>query len=99
MTAYHHHMHALDNLKIQANKTAHREFVDHEVIWSWTDDIHPESPEGDRLAEIGRGKGTGTGNFVRSLKLGDVVTVWGKARFGGWRNNVESVKVEIYWAI
>ncbi|KAJ0343449.1 hypothetical protein COL154_011283 [Colletotrichum chrysophilum] len=99
MTAYHHHMHALDNLKIQANKTAHREFVDHEVIWSWTDDIHPDSPEGDRLAEIGRGKGTGTGNFVRSLKLGDVVTVWGKARFGGWRNNVESVKVEIYWAI
>ncbi|KAF6792649.1 hypothetical protein CMUS01_16143, partial [Colletotrichum musicola] len=57
------------------------------------------SPEADRLVDFGRGRGTGTGRFVRSLKLGDVVTVWGKARFGGWTNNVEFVKVEIYWAI
>ncbi|KAF9879501.1 hypothetical protein CkaCkLH20_03044 [Colletotrichum karsti] len=97
--AYHHHVHPLENLKIQSNKTAHRDFLDHEVVWSWTDDIHPESPEGDHLSEIGRGRGTGTGRFVRSLKLGDVVTVWGKARFGGWCNYVESVKVEIYWAV
>ncbi|KAJ0295904.1 hypothetical protein COL516b_012150 [Colletotrichum fioriniae] len=97
--AYSHGMHPLENLKIQTNKTANRDFMDHEVVWSWTDDIHPESPEADRLAEIGRGKGTGTGKFVRNLKLGDVVTVWGKARFGGWANYVESVKVEIYWAV
>ncbi|KAJ0159628.1 hypothetical protein CTA2_9378 [Colletotrichum tanaceti] len=96
--AYHHSMHPLDNLKIQNNKTAHKEFMDHEVVWSWTDDIHPDSPEADRLVTIGRGRGTGTGKFVRSLKLGDVVTVWGKARFGGWANCVESVQVEIYWA-
>ncbi|KZL83899.1 hypothetical protein CI238_07019 [Colletotrichum incanum] len=97
--AYHHNMHPLENLKIQTNKTANREFMDHEVVWSWTDDIHPDSPEADRLVEMGRGRGTGTGKFVRSLKLGDVVTVWGKARFGGWANYIESVKVEIYWAI
>ncbi|GKT42540.1 uncharacterized protein ColSpa_02721 [Colletotrichum spaethianum] len=97
--AYHHNMHPLENLKIQTNKTAHREFMDHEVVWSWTDDIHPDSPEADRLVEMGRGRGTGTGKFVRSLKLGDVVTVWGKARFGGWANYIESVKVEIYWAV
>ncbi|KAL0937483.1 uncharacterized protein CTRU02_207214 [Colletotrichum truncatum] len=97
--AYHHHVKPLENLKIQANKTATREFLNHEVIWSWTDNIHPESTEGDHLEEIGRGRGTGSGRFVRSLKLGDVVTVWGKARFGGWCNHVESVKVEIYWAI
>ncbi|KAK6224264.1 hypothetical protein QIS74_02591 [Colletotrichum tabaci] len=96
--AYHHSLHPLDNLKILNNRTAHKEFMDHEVVWSWTDDIHPDSPEADRLVEIGRGRGTGTGKFVRSLKLGDVITVWGKARFGGWANVVESVKVEIYWA-
>ncbi|KAF6837411.1 hypothetical protein CPLU01_03035 [Colletotrichum plurivorum] len=97
--AYHHHVAALENLKIQANKTAHKHWLEHEVVWSWTDDTHPESPEADRLVDIGRGRGTGTGRFVRSLKLGDVVTVWGKARFGGWTNNIEFVKVEIYWAI
>ncbi|KAK1701181.1 hypothetical protein BDP55DRAFT_625426 [Colletotrichum godetiae] len=97
--AYSHDLQPLENLKIQTNKTANRDFMDHEVVWSWTDDIHPESPDADRLAEIGRGKGTGTGQFVRKLKLGDVVTVWGKARFGGWANYVESVKVEIYWAV
>ncbi|KAK1985387.1 hypothetical protein LZ30DRAFT_809849 [Colletotrichum cereale] len=97
--AYHHHMHPLENLKIQNNKTAQNQFQDHEVVWSWSDDIHPESPEADRLVEMGRGRGTGTGKFVRSLKLGDVITVWGKARFGGWVNHIESVKVEIYWAV
>ncbi|KXH41680.1 hypothetical protein CSAL01_09931 [Colletotrichum salicis] len=97
--AYSHGLQPLENLKIQTNKTANRDFMDHEVVWSWTDEIHPESPDADRLAEIGRGKGTGTGKFVRNLKLGDVVTVWGKARFGGWANYVESVKVEIYWAV
>ncbi|KAK2048784.1 hypothetical protein LZ31DRAFT_515589 [Colletotrichum somersetense] len=97
--AYHHHMHPLENLKIQNNKTAHKEFLDHEVVWSWSDDIHPDSPEADQLVEMGRGRGTGTGKFVRSLKLGDVITVWGKARFGGWANYIENVKVEIYWAV
>ncbi|EFQ32762.1 uncharacterized protein GLRG_07906 [Colletotrichum graminicola M1.001] len=97
--AYHHHMHPLENLKIQNNKTAHRPFLDHEVVWSWSDDIHPDSPEADQLVEMGRGRGTGTGKFVRSLKLGDVITVWGKARFGGWANHIQSVKVEIYWAV
>ncbi|KAK1590937.1 uncharacterized protein LY79DRAFT_196566 [Colletotrichum navitas] len=97
--AYHHHMHPLENLKIQNNKTAHRLFLNHEVVWSWSDDIHPNSPKADQLVEMGRGRGTGTGKFVRSLKLGDVITVWGKARFGGWANHIESVKVEIYWAV
>ncbi|OLN96525.1 hypothetical protein CCHL11_00779 [Colletotrichum chlorophyti] len=97
--AYHHFLHPLDNLQIQANRKAHKQMMDHEVVWSWTDDIHPESPEADHLVEIGRGRGTGTGKFVRDLQLGDVVTVWAKARFGGWTNYPESVKVEIYWAI
>ncbi|KAM7201943.1 hypothetical protein V8F20_004651 [Naviculisporaceae sp. PSN 640] len=58
-----------------------------------------ESPAVKALAEIGRGKATGDGEFVRNLKLGDIVTVWAKARFAGWVNYVDRVKVDVYWAI
>jgi len=51
------------------------------------------------LEEQGRGRGTGNGEFVRDLRLGDVVTVWGMARFGAWVNNVEAVKIDVYWAV
>jgi len=33
------------------------------------------------------------------MKVGDVVPVWGKARFPGWANVVEMVKIDIYWAV
>jgi hypothetical protein len=72
---------------------------EHVIEWSWTDDIHPESPEAEKLTEEGRGKETGTGEFVRNLQLGDVITVWGKARFPGWSNHVNGVTVDIYWAV
>lgn len=84
---------------IRRNRTASRDWQDHVITWSYDDDIEAESDEGTELDEQGRGRGTGDGRFVRSLKMGDVVTVWGKARFAGWVNNVESVKVEVYWAV
>jgi len=39
------------------------------------------------------------GEFIRGLQVGDVVTIWGKARFGGWGNWVQEVCCEIYWAV
>ena len=79
------------------------------MVWSYTDDIiYPPSEESDEpvdirvvseLEECGRGKSTGDGEFVRNLKLGDIVTVWAKARFPGWTNHVERVKVDVYWAV
>ncbi|EQL00426.1 hypothetical protein OCS_03867 [Ophiocordyceps sinensis CO18] len=91
---------------IQRNKTASRDWQDHLVTWSYADDIEAESDvgmepdeHGRGLDEQGRGRGTGDGSFVRSLKMGDVVTVWGKARFPAWVNHVEYVKVEVYWAV
>ncbi|KAH6683690.1 hypothetical protein F5X68DRAFT_211019 [Plectosphaerella plurivora] len=84
---------------IQRNRTAAREMVDYEVTWRATDDINPESPEADRLDDMGRGKASGTGEFVRNLRLGDVVSVWGMARFLGWANNVEKASVQVYWAL
>lgn len=91
-----------ENLKIQANQTATRDTQVHRVVWSYTDDIDPnrdtEAAE-QQLKQKGRGSATGNGKFVRDLKLGDVVTVWGMARFPQWVNHVESIKVDVYYAV
>ena len=72
----------------------------HRVEWRATDAIRPDLPEAvELLGANGRGTGTGNGRFVRELKLGDVITVWAKARFPAWKNYVESVKVDVYWAL
>lgn len=85
--------------RLQSNKVANRESIDYTVTWSCDDDIHSEGPEGDCLEQIGRGKASGNGEFVRKLEVGDVVTVWGKARFPGWRNHIEELKMDVYWAV
>ncbi len=78
---------------------ADTDFHEHRVTWSWTDCVDPDSDEALELEKQGRGKATATGEFVRNLKLGDVVTVWAKSRFPGWVNYVKSVKVDVYWAM
>lgn len=88
-----------DEFEIHRNKTASREWQEHSVTWSYLDDIEPDSESGKELDEAGRGRNTGDGSFVSSLRLGDVVTVWGKARFPLWVNHVESVKIDLYWAV
>ncbi|ETS84223.1 hypothetical protein PFICI_02248 [Pestalotiopsis fici W106-1] len=96
-TVYDHGVHAAQDHKIQGNKTATRETQHHTVEWNYADDINPELSEADKLEDIGRGRATGNGEFVRNLKLGDMVTVWGRARFGGWENVVKKVELKIYW--
>ncbi|KAK0737390.1 hypothetical protein B0T21DRAFT_410844 [Apiosordaria backusii] len=89
-----------EHVKIQCNKLTEREYITHRVEWSYDDDIDPEDEvAAKKLHEVGRGERTGNGEFVKNMKIGDVVTVWGKARFGGWVNNISSVKVEVYWAV
>lgn len=95
-----HTLHRDAKWEIQRNKTADKNWQDHVVTWSYTDDIEPDSEEARKLdEELGRGRETGDGRFVRDLKMGDVVTVWGKARFGGWANRVEKVKIEVFWTL
>jgi len=95
-----HPLHPIENLKIQCNKTATRGATEHRVEWRHNDDMDPDDPAAAaQLAAVGRGKATGDGKFVRELQLGDIVTVWGKTRFPGWSNHVESVKVEVYWFV
>ncbi|KAG6032796.1 hypothetical protein E4U41_007126 [Claviceps citrina] len=97
--AYVHQVHPLPEWQIQCNKTATREWQEHKVTWSYSDDVQPDSDAGRALEDKGRGRATADGSFVRSLRMGDVITVWGKARFPGWENNVEYVKIEVYWAV
>ncbi|ROT41011.1 hypothetical protein SODALDRAFT_330730 [Sodiomyces alkalinus F11] len=96
---YNHPLEPNQQQKIQCNRTATSTAGDYRIVWSWTDDISPDSPEAERLKRQGRGKASGTGEFVRNLRLGDVVTVWAKSRFPGWANNVQKVGVAVYWAV
>lgn len=84
---------------LQKNITSQRRTEEHIITWSSTDDVNPESLEAKQLTEIGRGPATGTGDLVRNLEIGDVVTVWAKERFPGWTNNVEDVTIDVYWKV
>jgi hypothetical protein len=85
---------------LQRNRTGTRDTKEHVITWSCTDNVmDPDSIDGKKLDEEGRGRATGNGEYVRNLKVGDVVTVWGKARYGGWVNYVEEVKIDVYWAV
>jgi hypothetical protein len=99
-TSYHfEHMFVPDTKVLQKNICAERNTKEHVITMTSDDDIDSESPAAYELEKQGRGRGTGNGELVRGLKVGDVVTVWAKARFRGWVNNVEEVKIEVYWAV
>ena len=85
--------------RIQSNVTAGKEIKEHIITWSYNDCIDPESPEGDELERQGRGRASATGKFVRNLQIGDIITVWARARFPGWSNRAEEVRIDIYWAV
>ncbi|KAL1841056.1 hypothetical protein VTJ49DRAFT_7440 [Mycothermus thermophilus] len=89
------------DLKIQCNVTVSDSVREHRIVWTYTDDIDPERDvqAADALEEQGRGRATGNGKFVRDLKLGDVITVWSKARFPGWANHVQYTELEVYYAV
>jgi hypothetical protein len=85
---------------LQRNRTATRDTTEQVITWSRTDDImDPDSVDAIELDKQGRGRQTGNGEYVRNLKVGDVVTVWAKARYQGWVNTIEEVKIDVYWAV
>ncbi|KAI1181091.1 hypothetical protein F4777DRAFT_1570 [Nemania sp. FL0916] len=98
-TAYDHELHPTADHMIQCNRLGEYDWQHHHVEWLWTDDIDPESSAAENLKESGRGSATGNGSFLRSLKVGDMLTVWGRARFPNWSNSVEKVEVQVYWAL
>lgn len=94
-----HHELAANATCLQKNLTAKGDVTEHVITWSADDNINPESPEADALEEQGRGKASLNGEFMRNLKMGDSITVWGRARFAAWSNFVTEVKVDVYWAV
>jgi hypothetical protein len=85
--------------RLQSNVVAGKEIKEHIITWSYNDFIDPKSPKGNALEENGRGGASGTGEYVRQLKVGDIITVWARARFPGWTNNVEELGIDVYWAV
>lgn len=85
--------------RLQSNRTGTREVKEHVITWAHDDFIDPLSSEGDQLEREGRGRYTGDGNFVRNLQIGDIITIWARARFPGWTNQVKEVKIDVYWAV
>jgi hypothetical protein len=86
-------------MALQKNLTSVKSTKEHIVTWSFDDHIDPGSLEANELQTQGRGSGTGSGELVRSLEVGDVITVWAKARFPGWVNVVEEISIDVYWAV
>jgi hypothetical protein len=93
------HSFAPTGTRLQSNRTANREVKEHVITWASGDCIDPMSPEGDRLEAEGRGRWTANGDFVRNLKVGDIITVWARCRFPEWTNAVEEVKIDVYWVV
>ncbi|KAJ4854908.1 uncharacterized protein T069G_10466 [Trichoderma breve] len=85
--------------EILRNKVASSEWTNYEVTWTCWDVVAPGSKEAQKAMEEGKGPMDGDGQFVRSLKLGDVITVWGRAMHRGWVNVVDTVEMDVYWAL
>ncbi|KAI0487430.1 hypothetical protein F4859DRAFT_464920 [Xylaria cf. heliscus] len=99
LTEYDHSLHPVPDHMIQSNRVAEHDWQQYHIEWSWTDRVDPKSNAAKELAANGRGSATGDGSFIRSLKVGDMVTVWGHARFPGWTNSIQKVQVRTYWAL
>ncbi|KAL1602738.1 hypothetical protein SLS60_006159 [Paraconiothyrium brasiliense] len=67
---------------LQGNKVAQRQYIDYRVVWT------PGDWEGSQ------GTGTGEG-FFDVLKEGDSVLVWARAKYPGWRCEVDSIKMTV----
>ncbi|OXV08955.1 hypothetical protein Egran_03283 [Elaphomyces granulatus] len=86
--------------RLQKNRAAVRETQRYNITWHYLDSIDQHSEEAERIdREEGRGSAMLDGSNVRSMKLGDTVSVWARARFPGWINHVKSISVRVFWAI
>ncbi|KAL4888686.1 hypothetical protein BDV59DRAFT_188160 [Aspergillus ambiguus] len=86
--------------KLQSNKTREGQTQHHVFAWHYLDNLAADSPEAEEIQQMqGRGRATLDGSQVRSLEVGDSISIWGRARYMGWRNEVEGIRVRVYWAI
>ncbi|KAK7192842.1 hypothetical protein DPSP01_012947 [Paraphaeosphaeria sporulosa] len=70
---------------LQGNKVAERQHSDYQIVWA------PDRSEGNQ----GAGKGDG---FFGVLQEGDSVLVWARAKYPGWRCQVDNVKMTVRYS-
>ncbi|PLB44735.1 hypothetical protein P170DRAFT_439986 [Aspergillus steynii IBT 23096] len=86
--------------KLQSNRTYVRDAEEYTITWHYLDRIPADSAEAEEIERAqGRGRATLDGSQVCTLGLGDAISVWGRARYGGWTNYVEQVSVRVFWAV
>ncbi|KAA8642230.1 uncharacterized protein ATNIH1004_011171 [Aspergillus tanneri] len=86
--------------KLQSNRTHERKTEHYTITWHHLDHTPADSAEAEEIERSqGRGRATLDGSQVRTLEVGDAISIWGRARYGGWSNHVERVSVRIFWAI
>lgn len=84
---------------LQRNVTAQDETEHHSVTWRYNDFIEENSPAAAVADSRGQGWKSLDGTFVRSLRAGDCITLWNRARFPGWTSEIETAKIAVYWAV
>lgn len=84
---------------LQRNITARSETQHHSVTWHYNDSMEENSPATEAADSRGQGWKSLDGTFVRSLRTGDCITLWSRARFPGWRSEVENATITVYWAV
>ncbi|KAJ8592779.1 hypothetical protein M405DRAFT_19945 [Rhizopogon salebrosus TDB-379] len=81
---------------LQTNVVTKRETTELIIVWHFLD---KESVEAKEAGKLGRGPATLDGKFVRSMQVGDCITLWDRARFRGWEPVIQKVKITVYWAV
>ena len=91
-----------EDYTLQRNVQAKKETTEHRVVWSWRDGIAEDDDAEARaqaLVAVGRGADSADGRCARSMRRGDCLVLWARARYPAWVNQVEAAEVEVYFAI
>ncbi|KAH7925672.1 hypothetical protein BV22DRAFT_1033714 [Leucogyrophana mollusca] len=83
---------------LQRNVHAKNKIHHHTVTWHYRDTIAEGSPAALAAEERGQGWKSLDGNFIRSLKAGDCITLWMRARFPTRRLDITKASITVYWA-
>jgi hypothetical protein len=84
---------------LQKNIVGKSQTMEHTIVWHFLNSYDEESAEAMEAVKRGRGSQSLDGKFVRSIQVGDCITLWARARFPGWENHVQKAEVTVYWAV
>lgn len=86
-------------MTLQRNVVSKGKTTKHTIVWHFLDSYDEGSAEVTEAVNQGRGPESLNGKLVRSMQMGDCITLWARARFPGWKNYVQKAKITVYWAL